>query len=218
MSELPRAILFDADGTLYSSERLNYHAHMVTAQTLHDFEFTWELYDRHIRQGSKTGHEVLVEQGIEGFDPDAYQAHKLKIYNQLALDELETLPGLVDFLDWCQQYAIRRLVVSAAGRNYIEKSLDVLGIRDNFEAIVSSEDIGDSRKPHPLPYLTGLKLAGITTDQAIAVEDTNKGITSAKAAGLRCVAIRNDANTPDELAEADHVISHYNELKDYLLR
>lgn len=218
MSRLPTAILFDADGTLYESERLNHQAHVIAARDMHDFDFTWELYDMHIRQGSKAGHEVLAQQEIKGFDPDDYQAYKLDIYERFMLDKLQTLPGLKDFLKWCHDRAIKCLVVSASGLNYVENALAVLDLRDDFEAIVSSKDIGDKRKPHPQPYLMGLELAGVTANQAVAVEDTNKGITSAKSAGLRCVAIRNDANTSAELTKADYVISHYDELKAYFLR
>jgi beta-phosphoglucomutase-like phosphatase (HAD superfamily) len=61
MPALPEAILFDADGTLYDSEPLQFTATQLAARDLHSFDFSEALYDSEMRRGAKMGHEVLIE-------------------------------------------------------------------------------------------------------------------------------------------------------------
>jgi HAD superfamily hydrolase (TIGR01509 family) len=47
-------------------------------------------------------------------------------------------------------------------------------------------------KPHPEPYLTGLKRFGATKEEALVVEDSSRGLSSAVAAGIDCAIVYND--------------------------
>ncbi len=213
---LPQAILFDADGTLYDSDPLHFAAYQSVAKKLYDFEFTWEVFMNELVHGSKKIDQVLQENGVE-VDREILYKHKRQAYQELVKDKLQPLPGLLDFLEWCHQSNISCIIVSAATHQSLETSLDALQIRSFFEHLIGHEDIGDRKKPHPYPYEFGLKRLGLTADQAIAVEDTAKGITSAQGAGLRCVGIRNPSNTQEEVIKADHIITNYQELLTYLL-
>lgn len=217
MPKLPLAILFDGDGTLYDSEHLNFESNRAIAKRLYDFDLTWELYDTHVRRGSKRSYEVLGEHGIL-VDKEHYHAHKIAFFREVQLAKMKPLPGLPEFLEWCRKKSMKLAVVSAASHEYIAMCLKAVGIEDYFDTVVGHQDVGSNVKPDPHAYQLALELTGVAAEWAIAVEDTDKGITSAQAARLRCVAIRNDANTPAELAKADHLISDYSELKTYLLK
>lgn len=214
---MPKAILFDADGTLYNSERLNFSSNQETAKVLYNFEFTWEVYNKNVRRGTKKSYQVLQDQGID-VDYNKWQTFKLDRHKTLISEKLEPLPGLVPFLDWCQVKKIRCIIVSAASLEYINPCLDALDIKDRFEFIISHEDIGNDGKPNPHPYQLALKRAGLKPEEALAVEDTDKGINSAKAAEIVCIGIRNEDNNSKELSGANDIISDYKELKDYLLK
>jgi beta-phosphoglucomutase-like phosphatase (HAD superfamily) len=53
-------------------------------------------------------------------------------------------------------------------------------------------------KPHPEPYLMGLKKANIKADEAIVIENAPLGIESATAAGIYTIAV-NTGPLPDEV-------------------
>lgn len=216
MSNLPLAILFDADGTLYDSSPLHFEAYRLVAKELYDFDFSWELFRAEILHGTKKAPEVLRDQGLDVEDEHFY-VHKRAAYEKLAAERLRPLPGLLTFLRWCKHQGIRCYVVSASTRASLDLSLSTLGIADYFEGIVGHEDVGEDRKPHPLPYIRGLEKAAVLPAQTIAIEDAANGVTSAKAAGIRCVGILNATNDASHLAEADHIIDHYNQFKRYLL-
>ncbi len=97
-------------------------------------------------------------------------------------------------------------VVSGAFREEIEPVLAAAGLRELFAYLVTADDVVNG-KPHPECYeLLVARLGdGVAPEHVLAFEDTEAGITAAKGAGLRCVAVR--GTLPDErLARADELV------------
>jgi HAD superfamily hydrolase (TIGR01509 family) len=115
------------------------------------------------------------------------------------------LPGAVD--------AVRRVaerwplgLASSSNRELIDAVLDAGGLTPLFAATVSSEEVGRG-KPAPDVYLEAARRLGVAPERCAAVEDSHNGIRSAKAAGMRVVAVPNPHFPPgDALAEADVVL------------
>jgi beta-phosphoglucomutase len=105
------------------------------------------------------------------------------------------------------RYAATRVplaIVSGAFRAEIEPVVEACGLAPAFTAIVAADDV-EHGKPHPEGYLQVLERLGVDHSAAVAVEDTEAGIASAKAAGLRCLGLR--GTLPDDrLAQADELI------------
>jgi beta-phosphoglucomutase len=96
-------------------------------------------------------------------------------------------------------------VVSGAARAEIEPVIAAAGLRASIRAIVSSEDVPHG-KPHPEGYLRALSLldGGIAASDTVVFEDTAPGVASAKAAGMRCVAVLGTVGC-ERLGEADEI-------------
>jgi HAD superfamily hydrolase (TIGR01509 family) len=116
------------------------------------------------------------------------------------------LPGAVE--------TVRRLahdfvlgLASSSNREVIDRVLEAGRIDDCFRATASSEEVA-AGKPAPDVYLEVARRLGVDPHRCAAVEDSHNGIRSAKAAGMRCVAVPNRHFPPgDALAEADAVIA-----------
>jgi HAD superfamily hydrolase (TIGR01509 family) len=118
--------------------------------------------------------------------------------------ELPLLPGARE--------AVERLaargplgLASYSNREVIDLVLERMGVTDRFAATVSSEEVARG-KPAPDVYLEALRRLGVST--ATAIEDSENGIKSAHAAGLRVIAIPNPhfPPAPEALALADEVL------------
>lgn len=105
------------------------------------------------------------------------------------------------------RYAAARVpvaVVSGAFRAEIVPVVEAAGLATELTAIVTADDV-EHGKPHPEGYLRAVEQLGVDPGAAIAFEDTEAGIASAKAAGLRCLAVR--GTLPDDrLAQADELV------------
>jgi beta-phosphoglucomutase-like phosphatase (HAD superfamily) len=80
-----------------------------------------------------------------------------------------------------------------------------LGIMDRFQAIVIGDELPHP-KPHPLPYLEGLRAVDATADRSVAFEDSRSGIRSASGAGIATVGLRTSLSHAD-LVEAGAILT-----------
>jgi HAD superfamily hydrolase (TIGR01509 family) len=104
------------------------------------------------------------------------------------------------------RYAAERVplaICSGAARAEIEPVVEAAGLADCFRAIVTSDDVVRG-KPDPEGYLKTLGLLGNPED-TLVFEDTEAGIVSAKAAGLRVIAKLGTLD-PQRLREADELV------------
>jgi len=206
-----KALLFDADGTLYNSSPLHFEAYRKTSRKLYDFDFTLKLFKEECIGKYKKPTQVLREHGVPCIDAD-FRAMKGPIYTALATEKLMTTKGLVELLEDASKHGIPCAIVTGASRHSVDVSLDLLNIRKYFSVLVLQEDT-DHQKPHPHPYLLAAERLGLQPSECCAFEDTAPGIASAKAAGMYCVGIRHEGNTPKELAAADVFVRDFCELR-----
>jgi beta-phosphoglucomutase-like phosphatase (HAD superfamily) len=71
-------------------------------------------------------------------------------------------------------------------------------------------------KPHPDPYLEGLKRLGGEKKEAIVVEDSQRGLRSAVTAGIDCAIVHNDFTIHHDFSSATHRITTLQELEALL--
>ena len=96
-------------------------------------------------------------------------------------------------------------IVSGAFRAEIVPVVEAAGLATEITAIVAADDV-EHGKPHPEGYLLALDRLGVGPGAAIAFEDTEAGIASAKAAGLHVVAVLGTL-PPERLARADEHVT-----------
>ncbi len=106
------------------------------------------------------------------------------------------------------RYAAARVpvaIVSGAFRAEIVPVVEAAGLATEITAIVAADDV-EHGKPHPEGYLRALERLGVDPTEVIAFEDTEAGIASAKAAGLRVIAVLGTL-PPERLAQADEHVT-----------
>ena len=115
-------------------------------------------------------------------------------------------PGVRQVLEFARGRGLRTALASSSRYVLIGAVLKALGLRDAFEVVHSAEE-EEFGKPHPAVYLTAARKLGVPTEACMAVEDSINGILSAKAAGMRCIAVPEPELRGDpRLAQADLVL------------
>ena len=127
-------------------------------------------------------------------------------------ESLPLLPGAIETVDRLAAHWPLGLA-SSSNREVIDAVLEQAGIAHLFRGTVSSEEV-EHGKPAPDVYLEAARRLGIGPSHCAAVEDSRNGIRSARAAGMRVIAIPNPHYPPtdDTLALADVVLQSLDEL------
>jgi HAD superfamily hydrolase (TIGR01509 family) len=143
--------------------------------------------------------------GVPG-TPEEISADIVRLMEARYREELPLIPGARD--------AVERLaarwplgLASSSNRPLIDAALELAGLVVFFQATVSSEEVARG-KPAPDVYLEAARRLGVPAERCSAVEDSDSGIRSAKAAGMHTIAIPNPNFPPgeDALALADLVL------------
>ncbi len=200
-----KALLFDFDGTLVDTESIDLR--------------TWtEVFEAHgvavpldrfaLRIGTLTGPnefdelDALLEAPC---DREAVTATRRR--RELELLELEPLrPGVRELLEDARDLGLKMAIVSSSSRSWIDSNLERLGLVDGWATVVCADGDTTRCKPSPALYLEALELLGVAAAEAIAIEDSPNGITSARAAGIFCVGFPNDVTSTLDLSYADLVV------------
>ena len=192
------ALLFDIDGTLADTDPLHLEAFNRTfAPYGHQFDkprFALEL------QG--LANEAIARRFVPHLSPEdgmTVMRGKEETFRDLARTEIHAVPGLFALMDLADSVGLPMAAVTNAPRANADLILDGLGIRDRFRAVVIGEELAHG-KPHPLPYLEGLRLLGASAEASVAFEDSRTGIASATAAGLATIGIRTSLLHEDMIA------------------
>lgn len=192
------ALLFDIDGTLADTDPLHLEA----------FNRTFGPYGHHFDKArfalelQGLANAAIAARFVPHLSPAqgmAVLAGKEATFRELARTEIHAVPGLFALLDRADTLGLPMAAVTNAPRANADLILDGLGIRHRFKAVVIGEELAHG-KPHPLPYLEGLRLLGAREDVSVAFEDSRTGITSATAAGLATIGIRTSLRHDDLIA------------------
>jgi HAD superfamily hydrolase (TIGR01509 family) len=211
------AVIFDLDGVLVDSEGVwdevrrrfteenGGHWHSGAQRDMMGMSSVeWSRYLR-----DRLGVQMEPEQISE-----AVASAVAEVYRE----RLPLLPGAVESVralaaDWPLGLA------SSSNRDVIELVLELAGIADDFQATVSSEEIG-AGKPAPDVYLAAATRLGVAPSACAAIEDSTNGLRSARAAGMAAIAVpnRDFPPDPDALELADVVLDSLTELTPEVIR
>lgn len=122
-------------------------------------------------------------------------------------DELLLLrPGVLSFLERATVHGITVAIVSNSPSDWIELNLKRNGLpAHRFARMICGP--GYAPKPSPERYLAALAAIGVAAHEAVAVEDSAKGVEAAVAAGIDCVAVPNAITQHGDLSAAHTVLA-----------
>jgi HAD superfamily hydrolase (TIGR01509 family) len=198
-------IFWDNDGVLMATEHLYYQANAEAlaragvALTLEEF----------CRISLRQGESVLT---LAANDSDEAELRRMRdeIYYRLLGEEAQVYPGVRETLERLHGRLPMAIVTSCRRENFLQMHR-ASGLLGYFDFILTREDYGAS-KPDPEPYRTACARAGLHPGRCLAIEDSERGVTSAARAGLAVAAIPGDMNRGGDFAAARWLLGGIHEL------
>ncbi|UQD51126.1 beta-phosphoglucomutase [Bacillus methanolicus] len=206
-----QAVIFDLDGVITDTAEYHYLAWKALAEDL-GISFTRE-FNEELKGVSRMDslEKILARSGKQqDFSneekeklADQKNRHYLTLIKNITPSDI--LPGVKEFISDLKTRGIK-LGLASASKNAFQV-MELLGIKDQFDAIVDAREIKKG-KPDPEIFLAAGKLLHVEPDECIGIEDASAGVESIKRAGMFAVAIGAKENFP----EADLVFSSTAEL------
>ena len=211
-------VVFDFDGVLANTELLHLRAYQQVLQRRGWWMDEASYYERYLGYNDEeTIRQYVADQRLP-LDAGGIRAlvREKTVAYQGVLDGASIFyPGAAD----CVRALGREFPLAIASGSLgdeIARILRAEGLTDAFAAIVSADDVRRS-KPAPDPYLAAAERMGVPAARCVAIEDTNRGLASAQAAGMRTIAIT--TTMPVEvLASADRIVARVSEVTVELVR
>ena len=193
-------VVFDLDGVLVDSEQVWDQARRDVV-TEHGGTWTERATTDMLGMSSKEWPVYLVDELNTQLTADQINGAVVEAMLKTYGEQLPLLPGAREAVERLAR-THRLGLASSSNRPVIDLVLREMGVGDRFEVTVSSEEVARG-KPAPDVYEEVLRRLG--ADTATAIEDSEAGIRSAHAAGLRVIAIPNPHFPPsaEALALAD---------------
>jgi HAD superfamily hydrolase (TIGR01509 family) len=205
-----RAIIFDFDGLILDTEEPVLRSWV-------------EVYKEHGKQLPLERWVEIVGSTTIGFHPQRHLEELLgRPLPQEVLDRRvgrrtefiqakQLLPGVLQHIDEARALGLKLGVASSSTTEWVKGHLARLGILDRFHCVRCRDDVANA-KPAPDLYLAVLECLEVSAAEAFAIEDSPNGITAAKQAGLRCVAIPNTITAGLDLTRADVLLGSLSEV------
>jgi beta-phosphoglucomutase len=207
MAKLPfEAIIFDHDGTLVDTERADLEACRILYQE-YGVHFSIDYWAKHI-VGYMGGYDRVLNDltSRNGHGPArAVVWERFKELWDITSENVELMPGVTPLLAQLHTAGYPMGIATASDREWVNRWFNRFELWPYFRAIATGDDVVHN-KPAPDVYLFAAAQLGVAPERCLVFEDSLPGVTAAKAAGMRVVAVSSPHTKKLDYSMADVII------------
>ena len=186
-----KAVIFDLDGVLVTTDELHFKAWKALAEELGIDGFTKADNVRQRGVSRMASLEVVLEKTDRKFADEeklalAEKKNDMYVNSLSSISREDVLPGVFEFIDYVKSKGIKAAVGSASKNTPL--ILDKTELADKFDAVSCGLDTTKS-KPDPEVFLIAAKKLGVEPKDCIVIEDSDAGIEAAKVGGMYALAV-----------------------------
>lgn len=209
-----KGIFWDNDGVLVDTESLYFQA---SSEILDQAGVHLSRKD-FIEISLVKGQSVLEMAGQSGLtDEEIEELRRRRDERYCALLQ-QGVQAMTEVENTLQQLhgKVAMAIVTSCRREHFDLIHRSTGLLGYFDFILTREDYNHS-KPHPDPYLTALARSGLSAEECLVIEDTERGLLSATAAGIRCLVFPGELTRENNFSAADRVLQDIREVASFIL-
>ena len=212
MNPEPTHILWDHDGVLVDTEPLYFEANRRALSNL-GVELSESLYLKLMARG-ESAWDIARAGGVGEADIAHWRAQRDVWYQEYITTADIDIDGVEDVLSRLGERYRMAIVTTARPEdfNLIHASRN---ITRHMDFVLTNVDYPRS-KPAPDPYLAALARYDVAPEKAVVVEDSQRGLAAAVAAGIRCVVVNNAFTRAQDFSAATTIINSLEELPEVL--
>jgi HAD superfamily hydrolase (TIGR01509 family) len=207
--EPSRAIFWDNDGVLVETEHLYFQATQEILASV-GIPLTRDDYiELFLVRGQGAWH-LAAARGVAADEIERLRTARNARYGDLLAESPRPAPGVARVLDALHGRYIMGIVTSSR-RDHFDVIHRGTGLLKYFDFVLTANDF-TRVKPDPEPYLLALARTGLPPEACVAIEDSARGLESAKAAGIACIVVPTELTKRSDFAGADRVLGNIGEL------
>ena len=199
-----KAIFWDSDGVLANTEELYFEANRIMLADL-GIELTPGIYRRFFLLQSSGIRRILSDYNYSPEKIEQLRTFRSQIYEELLATRDLSIAGASDAVRELSSFLLQAVVTSAEKRHFSFIHQQT-GLLPYFDFVLAHGDYRFS-KPEPDPYLAAIEKCGCSPAECLAVEDSERGLLAAKAAGLCCWIIPSRLTAGANFSSADLILS-----------
>lgn len=185
-----KAVIFDLDGVIVSTDDYHYRAWKVMADE-EGIYFDKTINERLRGVSRMESLEIILEKADKEYtneEKNQMAEKKNSLYREL-LNELthnDILPGVMKVLEDLKAKNIK-IAIGSSSKN-TPMILGKIGLKDYFDAVADGNDIKNS-KPDPEVFLLAARKVGMEAKECLVVEDADAGVDAALAGSMKVLAV-----------------------------
>jgi HAD superfamily hydrolase (TIGR01509 family) len=208
-----KAIFWDNDGVLVDTESFYFLATQEILLSV-GVSLTEEMYIELLLVQNRGAWHLAEQRGIGPAHIQTLRAQRDARYLELINSQSNIIDGVEDVLKSLHTKYVMGVVTSSR-REHFEAIHRRTNILKYFSFVLASEDY-TRHKPDPEPYATAVRKTGFANHACLAVEDSERGLASAAAAGLKCIVIPRGLTRNGKFVNAYRVVKSVRDIPSAL--
>lgn len=204
-----KAIFWDNDGVLVDTEHLYFEAtQRVLAEA--GIHLTQEEYRQLFLVQGRGAWHLAEERGALPGEIERLRDRRNALYSDLLAHGPRVIDGIATVLDALHGTYVMGVVTSSR-KDHFDVIHRATGLLKYFDFVLTSDDF-TRVKPDPEPYRRAIERSGVRPDACVAIEDSARGLESAKGAGIRCIVVPTPLTRGSDFTGAHRVLEGVGEI------
>ena len=204
-----KAIFWDNDGVLVDTEKLYFEANRFVFSK-HGVEVTEDIYVENYLKNSIGAWHMLNAKGYSEEMIASIRTERNEYYSKLLKEHSEAIAGAENVLKTLHGKVLMGIVTSSR-KDHFEMIHRRTGFKKYFDFVLTADEL-EKLKPDPDPYFKALQRSGFKKEECIIVEDSERGLRAAIAAGIKCYVIPTHLTKNSDFSGAEKVLNNIEEI------